>query len=232
MHGETGDDTVYLGGGNDIAFGDGDSDDIVGGWGNDWISGGTGIDGVIGDDGRIFTSRNTGLSDDGSVNLKGSTQTWGNYGTEFAESLYGVYSLLNNDPDDRTSQGIVLNEEIYTPGRVQQAMINVEGELLKAVDLTPFDNVEDAALRPVESADPTIHDPLFADDVIFGGTGDDFIHGGSGDDAIAGGEALPESYAPIITADPVVQGSPAHGSHRARARDHHHPAPAHGEAAR
>jgi Ca2+-binding RTX toxin-like protein len=200
VHGETGDDTVYLQGGNDIAFGDGDSDDVVGGWGNDWISGGTGIDGVLGDDGRIFTSRNTGLS---------SNQA--QYGEEFAEALYGVFSLLNNDPDSRTSQGNVLDEEIYTPGHVQQARINIEGELLKSVDLTPFDSVEGASLLPVQSADPTHHDPLFADDVIFGGTGDDFIHGGSGDDAVAGGEALPDSYAPVITGDPV-QGSPGHGN--------------------
>jgi len=121
-----------------------------------------------------------------------------NYGTEYAEELYGVYSLLNNDPDTRTSQGIVLNEQIYTPGRVQQATINIEGELLKSVDLTPFDNVEGAILVPGASADPTNHDPQYADDVIFGGLADDFIHGGGGDDAIAGGEALPESYAPVL----------------------------------
>jgi Ca2+-binding RTX toxin-like protein len=211
VHGGTGDDFIYLGGGNDIAFGDGDSDDIIGGWGNDWISGGTGIDGVIGDDGRIFTSRNTGLTDDGNVNLKAKDEAdrWGNYGTEYAESLYGVYSLLNEDPDARTSQGIVLNEEIYTPGHVQQAMINIEGELAKAVDLTPFDNIEGATLVPVDSADPTTHDPQYADDVIFGGIGDDFIHGGSGDDAIGGGEALLESYAPVIEDDPdPAQGTP------------------------
>ncbi|MEE4314510.1 MAG: Calx-beta domain-containing protein [Desulfofustis sp.] len=190
VHGETGDDFIYLGGGNDIAYGDGENDDIIGGWGHDWISGGTGIDGILGDDGRIFTSRNTGLSND-SVG----------YGEEFAESLYGVYSLLNRDPDTRTSQGNVLNEQIYTPGRVQQATINVEGELLKAVDLSPFDNVEGAMLVPGTSADPASHDPQHADDVIFGGLGDDFIHGGSGDDAIAGGEALPESYAPILKVD-------------------------------
>ncbi|MHC5112421.1 MAG: hypothetical protein ACYTHJ_21390, partial [Planctomycetota bacterium] len=211
VHGETGDDLIHLQGGNNVAFGDGDSDDIIGGWGHDWISGGTGIDGVLGDDGRIFTSRNTGLTDDGNVNLKGSTQEWGNYGTEFAESLYGVYSLLNDDPDTRTSQGIVLNEEIYTPGRVQQAKVNIEGALVKSVDLTPFDNVEGASLLPGQSADPTFHDPQFADDVIFGGLADDFIHGGSGDDAIGGGEALPESYAPVISGDPG-QGSPGQGN--------------------
>ena len=58
VHGESGDDTVYVGGGNDIVYGDAGDDDIVGGWGNDWISGGAGVDGVIGDDGRILTSRN------------------------------------------------------------------------------------------------------------------------------------------------------------------------------
>jgi len=36
VHGETGDDFIYVGGGSDIAFGDADSDDIIGGWGSDW----------------------------------------------------------------------------------------------------------------------------------------------------------------------------------------------------
>ncbi|MBK8459228.1 MAG: hypothetical protein IPL43_02565 [Micropruina sp.] len=57
-HGESGDDTIYLGGGNDVAFGDAGDDDIIGGWGHDWLSGGTGVDGLLGDDGRILTSRN------------------------------------------------------------------------------------------------------------------------------------------------------------------------------
>ena len=35
---------------------------LRGGWGNDWLSGGVGSDGILGDDGRIFTSRNTGLT--------------------------------------------------------------------------------------------------------------------------------------------------------------------------
>ena len=58
VHGESGDDTVYVGGGNDVVYGDAGDDDVIGGWGHDWASGGTGTDGIIGDDGRIFTSRN------------------------------------------------------------------------------------------------------------------------------------------------------------------------------
>ena len=193
VHGGSGDDAIYLGGGDDIAFGDSDHDDIIGGWGNDWISGGPGNDGIIGDDGRIFTSRNTGVTDDGSVSLKGNTRSFGNYGTEFAEELFGVWALLNNDPDTRTSQGVILNEEIYTPGNVQRALINKGGDLVKSVDLSPFD-VIDGTINPVSSADPSSHDPQFADDVIFGGLGDDSVHGGSGDDAIGGQEALRDSY--------------------------------------
>ena len=59
VHGETGDDTIYLGAGNDVAFGDSGDDDIIGGWGHDWVSGGTGTDGILGDDGRIRTRRNS-----------------------------------------------------------------------------------------------------------------------------------------------------------------------------
>ncbi len=74
VHGESGDDWIYAGRGNDRLFGDGDDDDIIGGWGHDWISGGAGQDGILGDDGRIFTSRN---------------------GT--AEPLYGVAATTQTD---------------------------------------------------------------------------------------------------------------------------------------
>ena len=182
VHGETGDDIVYLGGGADIAYGDAGHDDIIGGWGADWISGGTGVDGILGDDGRIFTSRNTGIVGNAA------------YGEQYAEGLFGIYSLLTNDPDRRTSQGNVLNEAIYTPGKVQQETINIAFEIVKSVDLTPFDSDASSIFAPVYAADPNEHDPIFADDVLFGGLGQDFIHGGSGDDAIGGHEVLSEAY--------------------------------------
>jgi len=176
VHGETGDDFIYLGGGFDIAFGDAEDDDIIGGWGHDWISGGVGDDGVLGDDGRIFTSRNTADSHE-------------------AETLYGILPLLANDPDTRTNQGDVLNELIRTPGNVQVELINIEGNLKKSVDLTPF------ALLDTWVIDlPLGQDPVLADDVIFGGLGVDWLHGGDGDDAISGAEALADSYAPRFDA--------------------------------
>ncbi|MBK5565794.1 hypothetical protein [Ensifer sp. SSB1] len=168
FHGETGDDIAYGGGGHDRIFGDAENDDLIGGWGNDWISGGTGQDGILGDDGRIFTSRNSAT---------------------YAEPLYGVLALLATDPDDRTSQGDVLNEFIYTPGQVQTETINIGGQLKKSVDLTPYNQKPNA-----QGADDPLFDANVVDDIIFGGLGDDFIHGGAGDDAIGGGEALPLSY--------------------------------------
>jgi hypothetical protein len=177
VHGETGDDFIYLGGGFDIAFGDADDDDIIGGWGHYWISGGTGDDGILGDDGRIFTSRNT------------SAERAGELGQN--ETLYGIDYLLNRDPDTRTSQGNVLNELIRTPGNVQVELINVAGELKKSVDLTPFALGETWVID-----DPLGQNPRYADDVIFGGLGVDWLHGGDGDDAISGAEALEDSYAP------------------------------------
>ncbi|MCB9929003.1 MAG: hypothetical protein H6844_06280 [Alphaproteobacteria bacterium] len=182
VHGETGDDVIYLGAGNDIAFGDAENDDIYGNAGNDWISGGTGIDGILGDDGRIFTSRNEALANGED------------YGAAYSESLYGVFKLLARDPDSRTSQGNVIDELVYTPGKVQTALINRSGELLKSVDLTPYSVDPEANLY----SNPLLSNPQQADDVIFGGLGDDFLHGGSGDDAIAGGEALPDSYTQLF----------------------------------
>ena len=64
IHGEAGDDAIHGMVGNDVLFGEGQDDDLIGGYGHDWISGGTGQDGVLGDDGRIFTNRNDGLSED------------------------------------------------------------------------------------------------------------------------------------------------------------------------
>ena len=79
-----------------------------------------------------------------------------------------------------------LNLLITTPGKIQQATINVTGELKKTVNLTPFN---------VDKSNNPLFDANDADDLLFGGLGDDFIHGGVGDDGILGGEALLESYA-------------------------------------
>ncbi|MBI3917574.1 MAG: hypothetical protein HY322_11275 [Betaproteobacteria bacterium] len=184
VHGEAGDDTIYLGAGHDIAFGDGQDDDIIGGWGNDWISGGTGQDGILGDDGRIFTSRNTA----GVI-------------TQFSEPLYAINLLLASDPDPRHPQvihGNVIDEFVYTPGQVQKAILNPGGALKKTFDITPYNLTPDA----LGLGDEPLFDANYADDVIFGGLGEDFLHGASGDDAVAGGEALPESYIQLYDGDP------------------------------
>lgn len=174
IHGESGDDFIYGMVGDDVLYGEGQDDDLIGGYGNDWISGGTGQDGVIGDDGRIYTSRNA--------------DTYG-------EPLYGIDPLLSPGEDSaKTIQGDVLNEFIYTPGKIQQSTINVQGELKKSVNLTPFKLGDPEAL----DYDGSDHDPQQADDIIYGGWGGDFLHGGDGDDAISGAEALPMYYdAPV-----------------------------------
>ncbi len=59
----------------------------------------------------------------------------------------------------------------------------MSGELKKTFNITPF-NLDYALQDP-------LFDPLYADDVMYGGLGNDFLHGGSGDDAISGAEALP-----------------------------------------
>lgn len=186
VHGESGDDFIYLGGGRDRGFGDAQDDDIIGGWGADFISGGTGEDGILGDDGRIFTSRNSAV---------------------YGEGLYGIVALRATDPDTRTSQGDVLNEFIYTPGQIQTAVINVADRLKKTVDLTPFNLDPAGATGGIQNP---LFAPKFADDIIFGGLGDDFLHGGAGDDAISGAEALggngPAGYALRFNAAGAVAG--------------------------
>jgi len=166
IHGESGDDQAYGMKGNDVLFGEGQDDDLIGGYGDDWISGGTGDDGVIGDDGRISTSRNNDT---------------------VGEPLYGVAALLSSDPDSRESNGNVIDETIYTPGHVQEAVINRRGFLNKSVNLTPFNVSAGGELD-------TLFDANGYDDIVFGGLGNDFLHGGSGDDAMSGAEALPLAF--------------------------------------
>ena len=174
VHGESGDDTAYLGGGNDVAFGDAGDDTLVGGWGSDWMSGGTGQDGILGDDGRIFTSRNS---------------------TAYGEPLYGIASLAPSGSGGSCSvaSNRCMDAAIATPGSIQTATLYPAGQLNLTFDLTPF------ALNPSKTSG-AIDDPLFAptyaNDVLFGGLGSDFLHGGSGDDALSGAEALPMSWAP------------------------------------
>ena len=141
IHGESGDDTVYGAVANDVIYGDAQDDDLIGGWGNDWISGGTGMDGMLGDDGRIFTSRNTGCT---TANCWVSNPP--NPSAVYSEPLSGETALLIGDPDTKKTQGYVLNEAIYTPGHVQDAIINVGGALKKEVDLTPYNLGLDTAV--------------------------------------------------------------------------------------
>jgi Ca2+-binding RTX toxin-like protein len=193
LHGESGDDTIYGQKGNDILYGEGQDDDLVGGYGNDWISGGTGADGVIGDDGRIIVSRNA---------------------IGYGEALHGVSALLPDNGDTKTFNGNMINEWIATPGTIQEAIINVAGELKKAVNLTPFsfdttfngnqDEFTSVTRKTVDDQGrPGAHN---SDDIIFGGLGSDWLHGGSGDDAILGGEALGEAYTQVYNAAGVLVG--------------------------
>src|SRR5581483_9059833 len=206
VHAESGDDFVYTGCGNDVVFGDAQNDQVVAGWGADWVSGGTGQDGVLGDDGRIFESRNSSTGVQWSENYATGHGSW--VGTSpaacaadqvncLAEPLHGIAALLPSDPDPKYSNGNVLNEYVYTPGQVQNATINVAGDLAMAFDLTRFNETPNAL-----GADQPLFDANNEDDVIFGGWDNDFLHGASGDDAISGAEALQASYVQFL--DPVT----------------------------
>ncbi len=148
IRGESGDDRIYGMGGDNAIFGDGQDDAIVGGYGDNWISGGTGHDGIISDDGVVLTSRNV--------------EKAGNNDATLSEPLYGIAKL-----DE-------VNLLISTPGNLQQAVINIEGELRHTVQLYFFNHG--------------------GNDIVYGGLGNDFIHSGWGNDAVSGAEALPEYY--------------------------------------
>lgn len=162
---------------NDI----GAADEIHGESGDDFIYGMTGNDVLFGegqDDDMIggygYDWISGGTGSDGVLGDDGRIYTSRN---GIAEPLYGIGDLAGE-----------LDQYIYTPGKIQQATINVTGELKKTVNLTPF------KLGDPESWDYADRDPQFADDIIYGGWGDDFLHGGDGDDAISGAEALAQFY--------------------------------------
>ena len=169
----------------------GAADELHGESGDDFIYGMTGSDVLFGegqDDDLIGGYGNDwisgGTGDDGVIGDDGRVITSRN-GT--LEPLNGVTTAL------------ALDTTIKTGGSVQLAVINVTGQLKKAVNLTPFS--QDPSWNPAtDEFAGTTPPPHHSDDIIFGGWGNDFLHGGSGDDAISGGEALAVSYAPIVIA--------------------------------
>ena len=155
-------------GAGDELHGESGDDAIYGQTGNDVLFGEGEDDDLIGGWGHDWISGGTGqdgvLGDDGRIFTSRNGP---------GEALYGIAALTQ------------LNLTISTPGGVQNATINVGGELKKSVDLTPF--------NPVAGGNE-LSDPNYADDIIYGGLGGDWLHGGAGDDAISGAEALPGFY--------------------------------------
>ncbi|MGZ4378037.1 MAG: FIMAH domain-containing protein, partial [Gaiellaceae bacterium] len=101
-----------------------------------------------------------------------------------------IYTSRNGltEPLNGLTTANVVNQQITTPGNMQQATIYVANLLNKSVDLSPFN------YDPNTAGQNELFIPLYDDDIIFGGLGNDFLHGGPGDDAISGAEALPLSY--------------------------------------
>ena len=157
----------------DEVHGESGDDSIYGMVGSDVLFGEGQDDDLIGGYGNDWISGGTG--DDGVLGDDGRIFTSRN-GT--AEALYDIAA---------TTQ-----EDINTPGNLQQAIINVTDQLKKIVDLTPFN------LNAGETTDlshtKVFSDPQSADDIIYGGWGNDFLHGGDGDDAMSGAEALAPFY--------------------------------------
>jgi Ca2+-binding RTX toxin-like protein len=166
----------------DEIHGESGDDFIYGGKGSDVIFGEGQDDDIIGGYGNDRISGGTGQ--DGVIGDDGRIFTSRN-GT--AEPLYGIVA---------TTQGFV-----STPGNVQQADLNVTGELKKAVDLSPFSQDPNWQATADEFNGVSKHT---SDDIIYGGLGSDWLHGGSGDDALSGAEALASFYARPANAGNVL----------------------------
>ncbi|MFN2611440.1 MAG: hypothetical protein ABR507_11310 [Actinomycetota bacterium] len=162
---------VDIGAGDEVHAESGD-DIIYTACGNDVAFGDAGDDNITGGWGNDWVSGGTGqdgvLGDDGRIYISRNSASYG-------EPLYGIAPIASGD----------LNRYISSPGKVQQATINVADSLKMTFDITPY-NLTPTAL----GADQFLFDANNSDDVIFGGLGDDFLHGASGDDAVSGAEAL------------------------------------------
>ncbi len=169
-------DEIHGESGDDFIYGMVANDVLFGDGQDDDLIGGWGADWISGGTGQDGV-----LGDDGRI----FTSRNSNVG----EPLYGVDGFANNEMD----------LYIDTPGKMQQEVINVEGELKKTVDLTPFN------LTETGQPDDVYDEPEYADDIIYGGMGSDFLHGGGGDDAISGAEALPEYFAAPINPGDVLR---------------------------
>jgi Ca2+-binding RTX toxin-like protein len=177
-----------IGGGDEI-HGESGDDFLYGMTGNDVIIGGSEDDDIIGGWGHDWISGGTGddgiLGDDGRIFTSRNSSAYG-------EPLNGIAPIPATE----------LNKAISTPGNIQQAIINIAGELKKSVDLTPF--------NPVRNGHE-LSKPNYADDIIYGGLGSDWLHGGAGDDAISGAEALPLYYERPFNPGNVLRYNPVTG---------------------
>ncbi|MEH6829476.1 MAG: calcium-binding protein [Sulfitobacter sp.] len=162
-------------GAGDEIHGEAGDDSIYGMTGSDVIYGDGQNDDIIGGWGHEWISGGTGS--DGVIGDDGRIMTSRN-STTIGESLHGIEALAS------------VNDLITAPNaNTLRYTINVDQQLKKSVNLTPF-NVDPSATQD------KLFVPTQADDIIYGGWGDDFLHGGSGDDAISGAEALPLTALP------------------------------------
>jgi Ca2+-binding RTX toxin-like protein len=155
--------------------GENGDDFMYGGPGNDVMFGEGQNDTMIGGYGNDWMSGGTG--DDGMLGDDGRLLT----------SREGLTEPLIGLTTPTTQQMIA------TGGNLQQALINVNGELLYRAVLVP-DNLDPLHRQPFT----LMPRPLYASDIMYGGLGSDMMHGGAGEDAMSGAEA------PGITATGVV----------------------------
>src|SRR5205809_1900680 len=154
--------------------------EMHGGNGDDFMYGGAGNDVMFGDG-----QDDTMIAGYGNDWMSGGTGDDGMLGDDgrLLSSREGLTEPLNGLTTARTQAGIA------TSGNLQQALINVTGELLYIVVLVP-DNLD-----PLHRAPFTLMPrPLYASDIMYGGLGSDAMHGGAGDDAMSGAEAPVTSY--------------------------------------
>jgi Ca2+-binding RTX toxin-like protein len=142
--------------GADLVFGESGDDIIHGMAGDDILFGNAGDDDLYGENGDDWMSGGDGV--DGMLGDDGRIYTSRNGETEL---LYGVTTA--NEQDIIATPGNWLSETIYA-----------SGQLLKSVELEPWEEG--------------------GDDVMYGGLGGDFMHGGEGTDGMSGAEALQEFY--------------------------------------
>lgn len=166
IRGDNGDDQIVGDSGSDMIWGGSGNDTISGNEGADVISGGAGHDSISGDDGADIL-----YGDDGNDTIIGGTGAdliYGGTGNDLLRGGTGADRIYGEDGNDRIEGEA--GADILSGGKGNDTIIGGDG-----FNVLSGDDGNDSLIGGAD------------DDLIAGGTGNDVLKGGNGADTLIGG---------------------------------------------